>query len=210
MRHSELQKLETFCRKYGLDPQLIDKAISFSENMEFLGRFMVGEEPEASEVGALQEWYNAQSYAATYGPIPEGTIPPQFYRTLIYFRSRRQQVRFQRTKHGQIDPHKIAYHKLIPLPPLVRFINWVVPDPKVIERINYSKGRFDGYILLHGQPEDNSQAILTLERHGQVRQIRTEHVYDPRVQHIPNRGWVLRPEQPRRLEVFRGQFRIVS
>ena len=209
MRYSEIQDLERFCKIHDLDPQLIDPTLTFSENMDYLSKFTIGEEPEVAEAKAIEEWYNAQSYAATYGHIPEGTIPPQFYRTLVFFKSRRRQVRFQRTKHGQIDPRKLAYHKLPPLPPLVKFINWVVSDPKVIERINYSKGRFDGYILLMATQEVIAKAMLTLEHYGQLRIVRSSHVYDPRVQYIPDKGWVLKPEQPKpTLQVIGGQFRI--
>ena len=197
----EYGKLKRFCDEHFLDEQLIDATLTYDENMSLLGGFTFGDEQSPSEAKSMEAWYNSKSYAEAYGDIPEGTVPPQFQRCTIYYRSRRQQEPFHRTKGQDIEPHKIVYRTLLKLMPLVKFIMHVVPNPKCIERIKAN------YITIIGTVEDVSKTTIVLEKYGIVRTVNRNHVYDSRVQYIA--GWVLRPEhhEPHLVPIC-GQFQV--
>lgn len=201
----EEYNLKRYCESHGLDPQLIDNNLSYSENMEVLKDYAVDEigELDEQEINAAYDWYDSQTYEDRYGEIPKGEIPPQFQRTIINFKSRRRQVRFPRTKGQYTNPLRILQRRNLPLQPLHDFIMDIVPNPKVIELI------LGSYITIMGTPEDVSECRLTLEKYGYVRHVNTNHVYDHRVQHIPNKGWTLKPEEPQpTLTVVGGTFHI--
>jgi hypothetical protein len=202
----EVKNLEKYCIEHAIDLQLIDNSLTYDENMDTLEQLVIGEEPELAEIKALEEWYNAQSYAETFGTeaFKDGRLPPIFHRTMIHFKSRRRMVRFGRTKWGQplqhggnVDPKKVIFHELPHLPKLILFILWIVPDPKMIEKIHYRKRNdrpiWDGYITITGQWTDIARTCSILRKYGHLRTISTRQVYNENVQYLPTIGLVVKP-----------------
>lgn len=147
MNSREVKRLEKYCIEHGLDPQLIDNSISYSENMDNLEQFTIGEEPELAEIKALEEWYNAQSYAETFGTeaFKDGRLPPIFHRTVIHFNSRRRTVRFGRTRWGQPIQHSGNVHpKKVILARALRIE--VSPSPIIV---SYLEPVYYGFAVSH-------------------------------------------------------------
>jgi len=136
-----LQKyqLEEFCRKHGLDTQLIDDSLTYDENKAKLESLIIRDVAEKFEdiADSLIEWYESRELGDLYG-ISEDILESSEIPLLIF----RFVVKYPRRLKGVIKVRISEYTKHVEF--------------------------FDGYLIIKGQIREIYEVINILPPHIRI------------------------------------------